>query len=786
MKSYDEMADNILRKYNDRLEQKKRRRTIVMRTAASVSGLCAAAVVGTAVWHNSSLKTSIPKNNGDVTVISETETTLTKKNTSLKVTTTSANDKASVIKTTTASSSITNIETEKTGVSVTTQKQKTIITGTSGSKSDDIIINTAASVSVSVNETTAPHSDIDTKVTTALITDYEGSAPDIGVNSYMKKISAFAASLIMMSANMPTNNVYAASNNAEGYFKYLRENSKMDDDLKETGYMKEIYGHEDALDFNEDGKFDLWDVYAHYRCSEETEQGDVPENIMDNVTKNGDFNHDGIIGRYDDFQILVGYYTLNYPVTYEELNFNYIYNNCKDQYKYHYIEELLDYGKDNWKATDINAAYPCNYDDKSCCPPYYKNEIFGFVNYFTSCTCSYNSGYSIFRDMVDKNIIDLDIDGDGVFSIDDLDKCLGAYDICRLYDYPEYGEELYINGSTKFKNLLYKEEEWNKLRNNTDIALGVLGNWDFNRYLVAYFFENHEFKTSYLDYIRNFDSDIMIIDVCPSVFTTKTEYLEYLDPDASTYPRVYLNFNEIDNIFTSFYNNIKSGKIPEPDMNLDGTVDFEDYIIADILEVYSLDLYHNLKTAFYHKYELGDNSRSVWDYLEIEDDCFNKEILYNYLKNCDYDNNEISGDYTDLACVKLYVLKEMGISEDDIFDNILGFYKEHPEMDRYGFVENESFYREIYGEEETEAAETETTSIKSYMNNIDIFTPRNGDANCDEDMNMADAVLIMQSIANPDKYTITDEGKYNADVNSTGDGITSKDAQAIQRKLLGL
>ena len=72
------------------------------------------------------------------------------------------------------------------------------------------------------------------------------------------------------------------------------------------------------------------------------------------------------------------------------------------------------------------------------------------------------------------------------------------------------------------------------------------------------------------------------------------------------------------------------------------------------------------------------------------------------------------------------------------------------------------------------------------MSNIDLFIPRNGDANADGDVDMSDSVLIMQSFSNPDKYTLTDDGLFNADINETGDGITPKDAQKIQKKLLFL
>ena len=61
-----------------------------------------------------------------------------------------------------------------------------------------------------------------------------------------------------------------------------------------------------------------------------------------------------------------------------------------------------------------------------------------------------------------------------------------------------------------------------------------------------------------------------------------------------------------------------------------------------------------------------------------------------------------------------------------------------------------------------------------------------GDANCDGQVNMADAVLVMQAVSNPDKYSLTAQGADNADVSERGDGITNKDALAIQQFKLGL
>ena len=55
-----------------------------------------------------------------------------------------------------------------------------------------------------------------------------------------------------------------------------------------------------------------------------------------------------------------------------------------------------------------------------------------------------------------------------------------------------------------------------------------------------------------------------------------------------------------------------------------------------------------------------------------------------------------------------------------------------------------------------------------------------GDANIDIKVTVADAVAILQSIANGDKYKLTDNGKRNADCYNPGDGVTAKDALAIQ------
>lgn len=69
-----------------------------------------------------------------------------------------------------------------------------------------------------------------------------------------------------------------------------------------------------------------------------------------------------------------------------------------------------------------------------------------------------------------------------------------------------------------------------------------------------------------------------------------------------------------------------------------------------------------------------------------------------------------------------------------------------------------------------------------------------GDANCDEEVRLNDAILVLQAIGNPEKYGIngsdeshiTTQGMQNADVFENGSGLTSQDALQIQKFTLYL
>ncbi len=98
----------------------------------------------------------------------------------------------------------------------------------------------------------------------------------------------------------------------------------------------------------------------------------------------------------------------------------------------------------------------------------------------------------------------------------------------------------------------------------------------------------------------------------------------------------------------------------------------------------------------------------------------------------------------------------------------------------------------------TTSTTTTTTSTTSSSTTTTESSPETavwGDANCDDQVDMSDAVLIMQSNSNPDKYGIngsdpthiTKQGLINADVyEHDTSGVTNEDALMIQKYRLNL
>ena len=81
---------------------------------------------------------------------------------------------------------------------------------------------------------------------------------------------------------------------------------------------------------------------------------------------------------------------------------------------------------------------------------------------------------------------------------------------------------------------------------------------------------------------------------------------------------------------------------------------------------------------------------------------------------------------------------------------------------------------------------TTTTGPVDLKGILDSKVSKWGDTNCDGGIDMGDSVMIMQSLSNPNKCKLSEQRMSNADVYEAGGGITTNDAAAIQKYLLGL
>ena len=89
---------------------------------------------------------------------------------------------------------------------------------------------------------------------------------------------------------------------------------------------------------------------------------------------------------------------------------------------------------------------------------------------------------------------------------------------------------------------------------------------------------------------------------------------------------------------------------------------------------------------------------------------------------------------------------------------------------------------------------TTTTQPVTTTTQPDISVTKWGDTNLSGEVELGDAVLILQAISNPEKYGIngtddthiTAQGMINGDVDQNGNGLTAKDALSIQKYIAKL
>lgn len=344
------------------------------------------------------------------------------------------------------------------------------------------------------------------------------------------------------------------------------------------------------------------------------------------------------------------------------------------------------------------------------------------------------AGYDIVAEMYEDGSLNLDFNGNGHLDVGDV------YD---LYIYESLNRE---NVDTEeIKSDYISDEEWDRCDEAFATYPHVVGglssgsSYNFLYYVTLYVAGHTELRPEYF-------TEKYYQETYSNYYQAPQYWISSRMRDAAKIlglkidDKVWIKYDEDEfyDFFDAYCNDVENDLRPAPDVNMDGVVDYYDYFAANI---YFEDL-------------LND--------VTADESILSADIWNNLAENCDFNGNGTSKDICDILTVQIYVIKYCG--SNDAFELA---YKD---------------YTEKLG-----GTSTHTTEAVSYENNLRILSELEkntvvyGDANCDGKVTIADSTAIMQSLGNPDKYKLSEQGARNADCCNPGDGVTTSDAIAIQK-----
>ena len=792
MRNYQEIAEIVKERGDAVIAERSARIQHRKRITLSVSGVAVSAAAAFCIWQNMGTDRYIaprPDNSNiiedmpEVTTSPDTEKVSESGSSTVKQTTTSATATKAVT-TSASSSALTTSSKSAAATSAVTEKKQTSSN-----------IETVSTVPAE---------------TTVAVTSFDYDLVYNEGRVIMKRFAALSTALLALVNTAPAN---AAEPLQYRYTDKYRDYIQNFIDFTEENEL--------AVDFNGDGKVDIFDDYAFVRSS----SSGCPEYIMKNVNackeKIKEFKKEtGIEVNINDFP---EYFVNTQPVELEYYDPNFYIDNCPDIYdepvpleKIRHDDGEFDITEfyDSMYYTERNGEYIR--EDYHYISPYGEiSPIHYFIEYYLkSYTCNTNASYNNMCKLMDGGLVDADINSDGVFDFNDAmmlqffreqfyddysETIYGYWDDNDVYheldagqvherkrtyagfleDYEEFLDTMklaptYSEETDYTTNHKLTESEWEKATAFYDTAsMYALHDFiDIDEHLFIYYITHYDnidpeiFNDSY--YVNNKDHYI-----CWNIFGYLRRYKEIYEtygvnavrqPGEGTVDPRFAKY-DTEKMFPEYYAAVKGGELPEPDINKDGKVDIQDY-------AFFRDLFAEIEepdAPSYMIYVTIDAPQAVRD-------AFNNDY--------DFNNNGVSCDIGELECIELYIAKAVGASDyDDILDMLDKYYAANPSLDP--MVKLDEIIKNM-ADNTTKKEETNDTEQKmqSYMSAFDLFKTVNGDSNIDGDVDLSDAVLIMQSLANPDKYQLTPQGIKNADGN--GDGVTNGDAAAIQRRLLGL
>lgn len=351
--------------------------------------------------------------------------------------------------------------------------------------------------------------------------------------------------------------------------------------------------------------------------------------------------------------------------------------------------------------------------------------------------------YYIIDELYKDGKINIDFNGNGQLDVGDI------YDMkVYLYTRENYDEVWYPEESTA--RTFISDEEWQRCEDFFNLYYMVVDKQNLinSEELMVYFVNNIELKPEYLftTYYKENFANYQTHYYIPGTIRTAAKQLgievEYVEPEYDIEDFEYILHKNFDEFYDSYCADVENGNKPVPDVNMDGVLDCRDFFDINI---YWDDRLRGMS---------ADESllpATTWNNIDQNYDYF-------FIEATDGSETIHSVDINDVTAIRLYITQHVELPEE---------------------MEGISYYK-TYLQKLREAKDKSITYDNNTRILLGLDEERSGDTNEDGEVSIADAVLIMQSLVNPDEYKITETGQYNGDVYNTGDGITAADASQIQ------
>ena len=751
MRDYDEVTQTVLRRRDEAIAKDRRRAVIMRRSAAAALSVCAAAFVGFGVFRMNSKDIELPDDGGNIIA----ETTVPPVSQSISTSAVTTDRTASTI-TTFTSVKDTAVTTAVSAAALTTAPE----TAYTAAQTTGLSTAPAAAAATSfIPRTTAAVPAAATTVTTAKNKDIY-----LERSVEMKKLTPFAASLIMMAnAAAPLNTAASPETPATAAVSGYNEFS----------ILAGMDNGDTDIDIDMDGQFGIKDCFYLMAYDYRKELDPAIEN---NILSIADFDMSGSVDHADS-DILMKYLVTRKKVKGEYLSKDYYadfdivtYTQGEPIYgpTYPEIVEICnspDFDKEAYTQEELDDMF-----EKELAQTIvgYEQIPHGFADTFIDYLRSFvknTLGGGVFSNSLEMGDIVLDIDGDGQETFDDVcvymvfvnqrwnkEKIQRNHDwIDSLLPIDQDPEGLLALREPDFVTSL-TDEEWAVCEADYSFFINVLKLHDFEMYATNYLLEDN-----------GRPGDIYFDNDHYTAIHPEAEQLYFGDFVRGNYDRMYpidekMVYDEsyMHEHSNDYYESVAAGEVTPVDATGDGFLDYKDILIADMY------LYDYKNSVPREQSIIPDD---VWSF---------------FTDSLDINGNGLYGDLTDVSIYQfsIYVYRCTKLGEQELpYDN-RGEYLSY--MADYRAELTAAKFGERAG------VQPAPVMIESRLEKTlqDPSIVRNGDANCDGDTDLADAIFIMQSMANPDKYNLSNLGRFNGDVCETGGGITANDALSIQSSLL--